>query len=196
MEVLTDREAFGLVEFLFSKPLPKAEVVKSIRDNQAIHVQVRKRALALAERFREEQDPKRFNAASRTVLRQQHLASRWYTQAFVQAQAARRLAPKQGAYLNTLGIAQYRLGKYQEAVATLTQSERFHTTQGQGSPPADLAFLTMAYYRLGQMEKAQDYSNRLQETMKKSQWAKEEEARAFLHEAETLLQGSTEEPRK
>src|SRR5207248_448212 len=83
--VRAEREALALVEFLFGQPLLKADVIESLRDNQAISDVVRRRALALAQRFREEQDPKRFDDASRLLLRQQYLAPRWYKQALRQA---------------------------------------------------------------------------------------------------------------
>jgi WD40 repeat protein len=190
------REALGLVEFLFRQPLPKADVVERVRVNPTITEEVRRCALALAERFREEKDPKRFQVASQTLLRQQYLAARWYRQALVQAEAACRLAPGQGLYLHTLGIAQYRLEMYREAVDTLTQSEKIHSAQPPGSLPSDLAFLAMAYGRLGETEKAQGYLNRLRETVKQPQWTKDQEAGAFLREAEALLQGPADRSNK
>jgi hypothetical protein len=54
----------------------------------------------------------------------------------------------------------------------------------------------MATYCHGQPEKAEDYLNRLKETMKKPQWANNEEAQAFLREAEALLQAQTDKPTK
>jgi WD40 repeat protein len=317
-EVQAEREALGLVEFLFNQPLVRADVAASIRRNKAISEEVRRRALALVARFRVrevqspeaaidllrkalwwreilmgtsnahlqdaavinlfldrpellpagpnaplrdlitqlQQDPiaqlqlaaerfgehqntaaalsrltyslalreflragyhaqlnevisqllhvkaevehqaKRFDQASRALLRQQHLASRWYRQALCQAEAARRLNPREGSYLNTLGIAQYRQENYREALATLSQSERFHANQTPHGFPPDQAFLAMTYHRLGHTAKAQHYLSRLRETMKEAQWAKNEEARAFLREAEVLLQKEADKSKK
>jgi WD40 repeat protein len=193
-ELRTEREALGLVEWLFNQPLPKASVAESIRDNKAISEEIQRKALAFAERFPEERDPERFITASRSLVRQQHLAPRWYRQALVQAEAACRMAPGQGSYFNTLGIAQYRLGKYAEAVDTLTHSDQLSAAGNQGSRPADLAFLAMAHWRLGQKEKAQDYLDRLRQTMKEGQWS-DGESQAFLREAEAL-QGQSDNPQK
>jgi WD40 repeat protein len=182
-EVSAEREAAALVAFHFNQPLSKMDVIETLQQNKAISEEVRKQALVFAHRFREEQDPKRFDAASRSLLRQQHLASRWYGQALRQAEAARRLAPQERSYLNTRGIAQYRLWRYREALDTLKLRADLDGT------PADLAFLAMSHWRLGQTGKAQEYLNRLRKMMKQPQWAEDEEAQAFLREAETLLRG-------
>jgi tetratricopeptide (TPR) repeat protein len=172
------------VEFLFSQPLPKSYVIQSIQNDKAISMEVRRQALAFVERFQEEQNPKLFDQASRKLLRQPHLASRWYRQALVQAEAACRLAPDQGSYLTTLGIAQYRLEKYRQAVDTLARSEQINA----GPLPADLAFLAMAHHRLGESEKAKNCLNRLRETTKVRPQVEDEEAQVFLREAEALIE--------
>ncbi len=45
----------------------------------------------------------------------------------------------------------------------------------------------MAEYQLGQKEKAQASLDRLREILKQPKFAKDQEAQAFLREAETLL---------
>jgi hypothetical protein len=86
-----------------------------------------------------------------------------------------------------LGLAQYRLGHFQEAVETLSRSKKlnFH-----GSLPADLAFLAMAHWRLGEKDKARDYLKLLRESAKKPPWDGHPEAHTFLREAEVLLKNS------
>src|SRR5262249_1064610 len=210
-EIIVECEALGLIEFLFNKPLRNADISESIHDNKTISEEVRRRALTLLERFPgaqdskrfdeasrrlilaltglspEEQDPKRFDEASRRLIRQQYLSSNWYRQALLQAEAACRLAPKRASYRNTFGIAHYRLGKYREAVEALMQCEQRNAAQKLDSLPANLAFLAMAYHRLGQRDKAQTYLSRLREMMKKAHWTQDEEAQIFLREAEALF---------
>ena len=98
------------------------------------------------------------------------------------AKAACRLEPDNGAFLNTLGVAQYRCGLIAEALATLTRSNDLNKEK----EPADLAFLALAQHRLGQSEKARATLGRLREVMKNPQRAKDQEAQAFLREAETI----------
>jgi tetratricopeptide (TPR) repeat protein len=181
----TEREAVRFVDFLFSRPLPKVEVVDRVRTDPAITEDVRKRALAFADRFQEERDAKRFNEASKALVRQRYLAARWYKEALVQAETACRLDPANSWYRITLELAQYRLGKYAEAAETLRQS-----SQEKDPAPAALAFLAMAQHQLGQKDKAADRLTRLRELTKDARWAKDEEAQTFLREAEELIYGS------
>src|SRR5262249_41332684 len=105
-----------------------------------------------------------------------------------QAAAAVHEAPKDGNILNTLGVAQYRVGQYAAALATLTESEKLNTVAFKGTPPMDLAFLAMAQHQLGKREEAKATLARLREAMKQERWAKDAEAQAFLREAEETLQ--------
>lgn len=55
--------------------------------------------------------------------------------------------------------------------------------------PANLAFLAMAQQQLGKKDEAKATLARLREIMKQERWAKDAEARGFLHEAEGLTEG-------
>ena len=103
-----------------------------------------------------------------------------------QAEAACQVEPSNGALLNTLGVAQYRAGHYREAVATLTQSDRLNSGGVLGSQPADLAFLALAYHRLGEPDEARTALGRLRALMKNPKHASTSEAQLFLSEAEAI----------
>jgi WD40 repeat protein/serine/threonine protein kinase/tetratricopeptide (TPR) repeat protein len=98
------------------------------------------------------------------------------------AWAACRQEPDSASYLNTLGVAQYRTGLFDEALASLTRSNDLNNQK----EPSDLAFLALTQHRLGQSEKARDTLGRLRAVMKAPRWSEDPEARAFLHEAETI----------
>jgi hypothetical protein len=104
-----------------------------------------------------------------------------YQRALIQAEQACALEPS-GTYLNTLGVAQYRVGLYEEALATLKKADELN-----GGIPEDIAFLAMLHHRLGDDSKAQKELNRLRTVMSNSRRGNDPEERAFLTEAEKLL---------
>jgi WD40 repeat protein len=177
-----EREALGLLDYLFAKPLAKADILEFLRNSSAIRPRTQQMALALAEPYREEQDPERYHRAARRLVQQKYLNTNQYHFALLQAKAACRLAPDKDLYLTTLGIAQYRDGKYQEALDTLTKAE-----QQSKDMPANLAFLAMAQQRLDQQEQAQVSLSRLREAMKQPTWSQDEEAQGYQREAEEML---------
>jgi hypothetical protein len=95
--------------------------------------------------------------------------------------------PEYGIHLNTLGVAQYRSEKYQEALETLAKADRLNSTSFGGSIPADLAFIAMAHHRLGHRAEAKATLHRLRTAMKDSRWSGDGESRSFLHETEALI---------
>jgi serine/threonine protein kinase/WD40 repeat protein len=75
-------------------------------------------------------------------------------QALVLALKATRLAPDDPMFRNTLGVAYYRAGRNREAVQALRADL---DRQGDRDLAWDLCFLAMAYHRLGEADRAQDY---------------------------------------
>jgi WD40 repeat protein/serine/threonine protein kinase len=191
------QKASRLVYSLFTKAMVKREVVENVCKNSSLSKEVRQQALALAERW---QNPVFLNDASWAVVGKPGQDQTAYCAALLQAEEANRLAPENANILITLGMAQYRAGKYQQAVDTLTHSHHLQAIVSQPSMLADLAFLAMAHHRLGQTERAQEYLKRLRERMKKpererdqeGQWWFRGDAQSFLREAEELLQSQTE----
>ena len=170
---------------LFAKPMLRSEVLASLRTNVALTESIRQQALALAERSSE--DAWRLNGASWLVVCQPGADAAVLSLALRQAEAACRLIPLHGGLLRTLGVAQYRTGKYAEAVATLESADRLNArAHGGFSPPQDAAVLALAHHRLGETEAARVALSRLRQSMKKPKWLKNEEAQALLREAELL----------
>ena len=86
-------------------------------------------------------------------------------------------------YLNTLGVAQYRAGRYAEAIATLDRSLAAGHGQYDGY---DLFFQAMAHWQLGDKPQALACFDKAVEWMEKNQQADEELVR-FRAEAAALL---------
>jgi WD40 repeat protein/tRNA A-37 threonylcarbamoyl transferase component Bud32 len=188
-ELLVQREAFRLVHSMFDQLVIKGPVLDQLRSSHDLSPSLREEARARAERYR--QDPVRLNDASWRVVSKPGAAETAYRHALLQAQEASRLAPGAGELLNTLGVAQYRAGQYQAALETLTESDKIQAGQLHVSHPADIAFLAMANYQLGQKEQARAHLQRLRELMtnpKPINWSEDGEARAFQREAEALIE--------
>jgi hypothetical protein len=63
------------------------------------------------------------------------------------------------------GVAQYRMGQDQQALQTLTRSEKLNRDAAGQSTPADLAFRSMAQHRLSLKPQALTTFDRLQRRM-------------------------------
>jgi WD40 repeat protein/serine/threonine protein kinase len=111
-------------------------------------------------------------------------------QAVQLAQKAVELAPKEGFYWNTLGVAHYRARHWQNAIDALTKSMELQKGKLESF---DTFFLAMAYWRLDEREKARQWYDRAVLWMEKNkdhlQGNKEwpEELRRFRAEAADLL---------
>jgi len=89
--------------------------------------------------------------------------------------------------LNTLGVVYYRVGEMTKAIETLQASIKADTAGGNAH---DFLFLAMAYYRLGNPKRAEEYFS------KATNWAEthtdipaswKEELKSFRAEAEGVL---------
>ena len=83
-------------------------------------------------------------------------------QAETLARRAVASAPDQATYLNTLGVALYRTGKYSEAITALEKSLGHNDPFNQ---PYDLLFLAMCHAQAGEIEKARQCQNRASQLM-------------------------------
>src|SRR5262249_29556013 len=82
------------------------------------------------------------------------LAADWNPQrALPLARKAVEAAANNAGLLNTLGVVQYRLGQYRDAVATLEKSLKMGAGRIDG---LDLLFLSMCHHRLGEAGRARD----------------------------------------
>ena len=180
--------ASSVVAFYARSFLLKNELVERIDRDTTLDSEVRLRALALLDQYAE--DPNLLNERSWALVSRPGAKADDYRTALRWAEAACRLVPKAAAYLNTLGVAQYRVGNYRAAVETLGSADAINAADPRGSVPADLAFLAMAQYQVGEKAKAQVSLRRLRETMKAPRWVDDSEAAMFLREAEALVQNA------
>jgi WD40 repeat protein/serine/threonine protein kinase len=185
-------EAARIIEPLFAKPLLRSEVLAAIHAHAGLSEPVREEALELAETLPE--NAPHLNEASRAVVRQPGGDAAAYRQALRQAEAACRLAPNDADYLNILGMAYYRTEKYREAAAALEKSCPGHASTGEDA--ADLYFLALCHYRLGNAAKARECFERAKDSQQRNaarltgvnSW----ELQQFRSEAERLLEQPVE----
>jgi hypothetical protein len=180
-------EAARVVEPLFDEPLLRAEVLARIRADAGLSELVRQEALKLVETLPE--NAARLNEVSGAVVVQPGGDAVAYQRALRQAEAACRLAPNDANYLNTLGVAYYRAGKYLEAVETLEKSLPGNASNGLDA--MDLYPLAMCHSRLGNIAKARQWFERAKDSQQRNaarptgvnSWALQH----FRSEAEKLL---------
>ena len=184
-EFRVEREAAGLLEFLLARPLTKEEARASLQKDQTIPPAVRNKAVEFLEPYQD--DPTRFNNLAWETVRLPTVQADLYAKALRHAETACRLAPKNGLYLRTLGTAQYRLGNYPDAVATLTVADQLIRVPHKDSLPSILTFLALAQHQAGKKQQAQATFQRLRALMAQPQWATHPEARRLLREAEAKL---------
>ena len=101
--------------------------------------------------------------------------------AVVLAQEATKLAPKNGAFWNTLGVALCRAGKWKDAIPALKKS--MELTAGGNS--FDWFFVAMAKHKLGE-EDAREWYDKAVAWMEKEK-PDDKELKRFRAEAEEVL---------
>ena len=106
------------------------------------------------------------------------------------ARKAVELAPKEGLYWNTLGVAQYRGGDRKAAITSLGKSMELRN----GGDSFDWFFLAMAHWQLDEKEQARKWYSQAVQWMEKNK-PENEELRTFRAEAEALP-GLRDSPRE
>jgi len=170
-------------------PLPE-EVAAAIRRDPTITEAVRQEALAWVEpygRILVRAEAEALLNACLPVLSQFGAGAAKYQLALRQAAAAFRLVPDDAVYVHAFGVAQYHVGKYQEAVEKLILAEKLGGQRFQGFYHCNLKFLALAQHQLGRKAEAQAALDRLRESMRKVEPARLAAVQRHLREAEAVL---------
>jgi WD40 repeat protein/tRNA A-37 threonylcarbamoyl transferase component Bud32 len=140
--------------------------------------------------------PHLVNTECWAIVRRADATAEEYRKALDRMNDCWRQEPMNGYFLNTLGVAQYRAGDYEEALRTLLRSHKINVVRSPGGIPADLAFLAMLYHRLPE-HKLMAYAmlKRAREAVQKPQW-NNPESRDFVREAERVLTTPIKAPKK
>ena len=188
----TQFETRGYLAFHTPRFSTKDALKKAIRADRTINDQVRRQALDWSESFwGNYAGPKSFrlNNESWRIVRQANLPPEKYQAALKMAIEANTLNPEAGGMLNTLGVAQYRTQKYQEALAILTRSAKINGRLFGGESTHDLVFLAMTQFQLNAKTKAAAMLKKVKSLVEKAK-QKDPELEAFIKEAESLIQSA------
>jgi serine/threonine protein kinase/Flp pilus assembly protein TadD len=98
------------------------------------------------------------------------------------AKTAVKLAPREGNFWNTLGVAHYRAGDWREAIAAIQKSMDLR----KEGDPGDWFFLALAHARLGEKDKARKWYDQAVRWMDEKQ-SKNPELLRFQAEAAEVL---------
>jgi WD40 repeat protein/tRNA A-37 threonylcarbamoyl transferase component Bud32 len=189
----TQREPRNVVAWMVIHAGLKNEALERIKGS-SLNAKVRERALVLVEGYTE--DPEQLNNTSWALIRRPGGKREDFALACRRMQTACALDPRNAMYLGTLGVAQYRLQQYAEALKSLTDAEQIYKDLSGNAHPGDQAFVAMAQHQLGRHDEARETLRRVRIAMDQPRWTNDEETRAAWREAEELLKEPAEKPRK
>jgi hypothetical protein len=178
-----DREAATALRVASDRLPIRIEIAAALSENPTLTDAVRARALEWVALYQEDAIP--LNYAAWRIVCATDRTREEYVRALNFAQIARG-RPFANRYLsnvgNALGAAQYRVGRYKDAIATLSSSDV--TARGY---PADLAFLAMSQHRVEPGGAARTTLNRLRVVLKQPRSVDDLESKSLLAEAEALI---------
>ena len=186
-ELSLRRAAVEHVQELFARLLLKEDVLRELRADRSLGGRLRESALEIAER-RTENASRIFEAAWLTIARPVGTAEE-NRQAVRRLEAACRVAAEDPArlaeYRRALALAHYRAGQPARALEIVGELDR----ENPGRPrwPVELAVVALANHRLGRDAEARAALEQLRMLVKAEKWSRDQDAAAFLQEAEEAL---------
>jgi WD40 repeat protein/serine/threonine protein kinase len=186
-ELRSKLEAQNLVAHLVRQPLLKDEIHDRLRKMKTIGEAVRREALALAANLEPPSDL--LALAAWEIVQYPDRSEDQYLRAVRWLEEANQVPPKNSDVLGNLGLALYRLGRFEEAVANLESAYKINMSGYYGPAGRDLVGLAMAQYQLGRIEEAR-------ETLARSRDDWGHVPPHLIREAEMLIEGTMDEPNK
>ncbi len=169
-----------VVDELYEKLGFYAKVIDKLQADKTLAEPVRKVALQIAN-SRLWEDARKLWEQSFEVVRSPGGQIEAYRLALGKAEMANRLQPNNPDILIILGLAQYRVGAYQDVLTTLIERENWR--------PGPFLFKAMALHQLGRTEKARAALNRAHVLLEDWLFDALYVVQPFVIEAEKLLAG-------
>ncbi len=180
-------DAGPVVSALFDRLGVSEDVIAALRGGAATGLNPPARAAALRIAAALGDSATDLNTAAWSVASNPAGTAEQYRLALRRAEVAVRLTPGNGMILNTLGVARYRAGEFEEALTTLRESEQINTARSGRTFPADVLFIAMSLHKLGRNEEATAALSRGEALMAGPQAGADPESVAFLREARALM---------
>ncbi len=177
-----------VVDQLYREHVLYREVVDKLNGDTTLEGSVRRAALQIAQ-ARCWEDTDKLRTESREITSSPDADNEAYRMALAKAELANRLEPNDPSTLDTLGIAQYRVAAYEDALKTLAKAAQILSALGEEPDPANGAFTAMTLHRIGRSEEAKAALGQLRELSKDEQFAKDTDVQGLLAEAEGLIEG-------
>ena len=148
------------VDALFAQDLLKPEVLERMKTETGITEPMRQQAMQLVQGGQENAGA--LNLRSMRIVLNPGRTADEYRDALKHAEVACRIDDN-AYFLTTLGVAQYRVGQYAQALQMLIRSDQLNANRFGGSTPNDIAFLAMTHDRLGHVDEAKKLLERLRQ---------------------------------
>jgi predicted Zn-dependent protease len=133
--------------------------------------------------------PNYLNGDAWAVVRFPNRSAAEYTLALARAERACHLRPEDHAFSNTLGVAQLRAGRLDEAIETLTRCMQVARADGDPPHPIDLLPLAVARAKSGDADAARGLVEGARASAASGRYPPDPEYDWFLAEAEGLISG-------
>jgi hypothetical protein len=179
---------FAAVEAAAQSDPLLASIVRRLSDDRAISAETRQLAIAIAQARGEDADT--LNDRGWLMASRAGRDAASYERAVAYAEAAVAMMPFKGPFVETLAVALYRAGRYQESLTALTRAVTLRGRPGG----LQLVIMAMCQQRLGAIEPAraslEEYRRR------PAHWYEytAEERAGWLREAEVLIAGGAAKP--
>jgi WD40 repeat protein/serine/threonine protein kinase len=177
-----------IVDQLHEKHGSYNEVISQLQHDVTSDAAIRKLAMQIASSNKWE-DAEKLEDEAWEVIVAPDKDVKVYQAALEEANKANVLEPNDPTILNTLAAAQYRVGSYEDALKTLTKSERILSDAGEEPDPWNLAFKAMTLNKIGRMEEAKAALGQLQEMCRQEHLDWDMDVQGLLAEAEALIAG-------
>jgi hypothetical protein len=161
------------------------EVIRRLEQDRTLSADDRAAAVALVQARGD--PPNTLNSWAWGIARDSHRSESDYRLGERYVRAALKTWPNDHGFLNTLGVLQYRLCEYEQALESLMLSDAGYRKSFGGPHPADTAVLAMVHQRLKHFSQAWAALSETRELMKDSRFTSDPDTQGLCNEAEALL---------